>query len=292
MRKAFLQLHTAIFLAGFTAILGKLITLNESLLVAWRLAISAATLWLLYSFTGHIKKISGKDIVRVMAVGAIAAMHWVTFFGAIKYANVSIALVCFSSVGFFTALLEPVLFKGRIVWVEVVLGLVVVSGIALIFHFDPRFEKGIVFGILSALLGALFPMYNRLFMQRMNAPTLMTWQLTGGFITLLFIVPIYTGSVPAGEWWPTANDWLWLLILAWVCSVWAFQLTANALRSLSAFTVNLSFNLEPVYGIAMAFFFFREYDMLRPSFFSGIGLIVLALAIQSWRVYKKHRHEN
>lgn len=287
MRKAFLQLHTAVFLAGFTGILGRLIDLNEGLLVGWRLAISAGTMWVLYSFRGRLQRLQLNDIVRIMGVGGIAALHWVLFFGAIKYANISIALVCFSSAGFFTAVLDPLLFRSRVVWIELFLGLIVIAGISIIFHFEPRFEKGILYGILSALLGALFPMFNRIYIRRMNASTLMTWQLTGGFFSLVLLLPFYLDPFPPQHWMPRANDWLWLLILCWACSVWAFQLTANSLKSISVFTVNLSFNLEPVYGIVLAFILFREQQVLGPSFYGGLFLILLALCIQSWRMYKK-----
>jgi drug/metabolite transporter (DMT)-like permease len=288
MRKAFLQLHTAIFLAGFTGILGRLIELNEGLLVGWRLAISASTMWILYSFNGRLQRLQLSDIYRIMGVGGIAALHWVFFFGAIKYANISIALVCFSAAGFFTAVLDPLLFRNRVVWIELALGLVVIAGIAVIFRFEPRFEKGIIYGIVSALLGALFPMFNRIYIQRMNASTLMTWQLTGGFFSLLLLLPFYLDTFPPQNWLPGANDWIWLIILSWGCSVWAFQLTANSLKTISVFTVNLSFNLEPVYGIVLAFLLFREQQVLGPSFYGGLCLILLALCVQSWRMYYKN----
>src|SRR5271170_6483085 len=123
MRKAFIQLHIAVFLAGFTGILGKLITLNEGLLVWYRLLITTITLWILYYFRKGVHAISGRDIFKVFFIGAIAALHWVSFYGSIKYANVSIALVCFSAVGFFTALLEPLFLALKIKWIEFGFGL-------------------------------------------------------------------------------------------------------------------------------------------------------------------------
>src|SRR5689334_16351284 len=133
MRKAFVQLHIAVFLAGFTGILGRLIHLNEGLLVWYRLLITSATMWILYSITKRLQKISRKDILKLSGVGFVAAMHWVTFYGSIKKANVSVALVCFSAVGFFTALLEPLILRVRIKWVEVFLGILVIAGISIIF---------------------------------------------------------------------------------------------------------------------------------------------------------------
>ena len=161
MKKAFLQLHLAVFLAGFTGILGRLITLNEGLLVWYRLLISSATMWVLFLLLKKIQKISFRDILKITGVGFIAAMHWVTFYGSIKSANVSVALVCFSSVGFFTALLEPLIFKKRIDITELLLGVVVMIGIYIIFRFDPKYEIGIIIGIISAILGSLFPILNK-----------------------------------------------------------------------------------------------------------------------------------
>ena len=286
MRKAFLQLHLAIFLAGFTGILGRLISLNEGLLVAWRLLISSVTMWILFSITGKLQQISWKDRLNIFLTGGIAAVHWVCFFGSIKYANISVALVCFSAMGFFTALLEPLVLRKRLVVVELLLGVLVMAGIFLIFHFDPQYKKGILFGLFSALNGALFPIFNRQFMQRMNAPTLITWELSGGFIFLLLLLPVYFQGFQPAYWWPTGTDLFWLLVLSWLCSVWAFQLSANALKKISAFTVNLMYNLEPVYGIILAFAVYQENKYLGLSFYAGLFLIVLAVALQTWRVYR------
>ena len=135
MKKAFLQLHIAVFLAGFTGLLGRLITLNEGMIVWYRLLLTAATMWILFGLMKKLQKISVKDILKITGVGFIAAMHWVTFYGSIKYANVSVALVCFSSIGFFTALFEPLILKKRINFIELLLGLITLLGIYIIFHF-------------------------------------------------------------------------------------------------------------------------------------------------------------
>src|SRR5215510_11228350 len=140
MRKAFLQLHIAVFLAGFTGVFGKLIHLNEGLLVWYRLFITAGTMWILFSLTKRIEKISNKAKLKLAGIGFVAAMHWVTFYGSIKQANISVALVCFSAVGFFTALLEPVILRVPIKWTEVLLGLMVIAGIYIIFRFDPQYK--------------------------------------------------------------------------------------------------------------------------------------------------------
>ncbi len=287
MKKAFIQLHIAVFLAGFTGILGRLISLNEGLLVWWRLLISSVTMWVLFSITGHIKKISLNEAIKITGVGCIAALHWVSFYGAIKYANVSVALVCFSSVGFFTAIFEPLLFKTPFRAIEILLGLIVIAGIYIIFHFDSRYKTGIIIGIISAMLGAIFPICNRRLMQRMNAETLMTFELSGGFLALSLFLPLYLKQFPSASIIPGIADFLWLLFLSWVCSVWAFRLSANALKKISAFTVNLTYNLEPVYGIILAFIIYHENQQLDTSFYTGLLFIIAAVVLQTIRVYRK-----
>jgi len=289
MRKAFLQLHIAVFLAGFTGVFGKLIHLNEGLLVWYRLFITAATMWILFSFTHRIRKIENKDKLKLAGIGLVAALHWVTFYGSIKQANISVGLVCFSAVGFFTALLEPLMVRTRIKWIEVALGLMVIAGISIIFHFDTQYKTGIILGIISAALIAFVMIVIRQFMQRMNSETLLTWQLSGGLLALTAIMPFYLRQFPPKYIMPTAEDWGWLLLLSWVCSVLAFQLSTRALKRLTAFTVNLSYNLEPVYGIALAFVIYNENENLSKWFFAGFALIAASLIIHVLLLLKEER---
>jgi drug/metabolite transporter (DMT)-like permease len=289
LRKAFLQLHAAVLLAGFTGILGRLITLNEGLLVWYRLLFSALTLWILFFLTKKIRRISLKDFLQIFGVGLIAALHWVTFYGSIKYSNVSVALVCFSSIGFFTAIFEPLILRTKMDLREVLLGLMVIGGIYIIFRFDPQYKIGIVVGIISALLGCLFPVINRIFLRKHSPETVTLYELTGGFLSLSIILPIYLQLFPADHNIPTTNDFLWLLVLSWFCTVLAFQLSMNALKSISAFTVNLTYNLEPVYGILLAFAVYQENKDLGFSFYAGLAIIILAVALQTVNVYLKHK---
>lgn len=289
MRKAFFQLHTAVFLAGFTAILGKLITLNEGLLVWYRLLITVVTLWILYYFRKKIKRVSLKTTLNIFGVGIIAVLHWVTFYASIKIANVSVALVCFSSIGFFTAIFEPLILKHRVNIVEILLGLLTIAGIYFIFHFDPRFKTGIIIGIISAFLGCLFPIFNRGLLQRMSSETVTLFELTGGFLFLTILIPFYTQWFPSDQVIPGWRDFAWLLVLSWLCTVIAFNLSMKALQKISAFTVNLTYNLEPLYGILLAFVLFREDRSLQNSFYGGLSLIVISVMIQTILVYRKHK---
>jgi drug/metabolite transporter (DMT)-like permease len=291
MRKAFIQLHIAVLLAGFTGVLGRLITLNEALLVWYRLLITAVTLWILFFFLKKIKRISLNECAKIFGVGLIAALHWVTFYGSIKYANVSVALVCFSSIGFFTAIFEPMVFRKKIDYRELFLGLLVIAGIYIIFHFDPQYKVGIIVGIISALLGSLFPIFNRVLLQRHSPETVTLYELSGGFIWLSILLPFYLQMFPASHIVPTTSDFLWLLVLSWLCTVLAFQLSMNALKKISAFTVNLTYNLEPVYGILLAFAIYKENQQLGNSFYIGLAIIVFAVIIQTIDVYMTHRRK-
>jgi drug/metabolite transporter (DMT)-like permease len=279
MKKAFLQLHIAVFLAGFTGILGKLITLNEGLLVWYRLLITSVTMWVLFHFTGKLRKVSRIDILKLTGVGFLSAMHWVTFYGSIKEANVSVALVCFSSVGFFTALFEPLILRKKINWTELLLGLLVIAGIYIIFQFDPKYRTGILLGISCAVLLAISMIWFKIFVGKLGSEPTLTYQLSGALVSLTLVMPIYLYQFPTNYIIPDFNDWMWLLGLSWVCSVLAFQLTGLAIKKLSAFTVNLTFNLEPVYGIILAFVVFKENELLSKWFFVGFAIIAVSLVI-------------
>ncbi len=287
MKKAFIELHIAVFLAGFTAILGKLILLNEGLLVWYRLFITVMVLgaWMIYK--KQLERIAAADMLKIAGTGLVIALHWVTFYGSVKYANVSVALVCFSATGFFTALLEPLLLRKRIVWLELLLGTLAISGIYIIFDFHPEYKVGIFFGILSALGSALFPIFNKQLLLRFAPKTLTLYELGFGCVLLTLILPFYLHYFPATYYFPTLTDWAWLMILAVLCTVVAFILQLKALSKISAFTANLTYNLEPVYGIILAFIFFGENKRLHNGFYWGLFLIILAIALQMLSVRRE-----
>ena len=291
MKKAFIQLHIAVFLAGFTGILGKLITLNEGLLVWYRLMISAVSLWILFSMQKKNAKISFADVIKIFGIGGIAALHWVSFYGSIKYANVSIALVCFSAIGFFTAFLEPLIFGVKIDFIELLLGLLMIIGIYFIFHFDPTYKTGIIIGLISALLASIFPILNKVILKKISAETVTLYELSGGFLFLTMLLPFYLKLFPTDYIFPNLKDWLWLLVLSWLCTVLAFNLSMKALQKISAFTANLSYNLEPVYGILLAFVVLGENKYVNKGFYIGLALIIFAITAQMLRLWHKKERE-
>jgi drug/metabolite transporter (DMT)-like permease len=289
MKKAFFQLHIAVLLAGFTAIFGKLIDLNEGILVSYRMLISAVALGLILFFRKELEKISFSNTMKFFGVGAIVALHWVFFYGSIKYSNVSVSVTCLSAIGFFTSFMEPIIMKRRIDIVEVFLGLLAIAGIYLIFNFYPEYKRGIIFGIISALLACLFPIFNKSLLKEFSPKIVTFYEMSGGFIALCFIIPIYLYFFPATYFIPTVSDFLWLLILSLVCTVFAFILSLNALKYISAFTVNLTYNFEPIYSIILAFIIFKENKFLGKGFYFGLGLILLAVSLQMARVWSERK---
>ena len=288
MKKAFIQLHIAVLLAGLTGILGKLISLNEGLLVWYRLLLTAPSLWLLALLRGQDIRIGRRDLWRIFGIGGIAALHWVAFYGSIKYSNVSVSLLCFSAIGFFTALLEPLIMRHKVDVVELLLGLLVIAGICLIFQVNPHFKTGIVIGLVSALLGSLFPVLNKRILRRVSSENVTLYELSGGLLVLTLLMPVYLWLFPAPSLLPSPSDWGWLLVLSWACTVLAFNLSMSALQKISAFTVNLSYNLEPVYGILLAFLLFREDKYLNGGFYIGFFLILLSIVLQTLRLWRRH----
>jgi drug/metabolite transporter (DMT)-like permease len=288
MKKAFIQLHIAVLLAGLTGVLGKLISLNEGLLVWYRLLLTAPSLWLLALLRKQDVRIARRDVWRIFGIGGIAALHWVAFYGSIKYSNVSVSLLCFSAIGFFTAIIEPLILRHRLDVVELLLGLLVIVGIFFIFQVDPHFKTGIIIGLVSALLGSLFPVLNKRILQRVSPENVTLYELSGGFLVLTALMPLYLWLFPAPSLLPGWQDLGWLLILAWACTVLAFNLSMSALQKVSAFTVNLSYNLEPVYGILLAFLLFREDKYLSGGFYIGFFLILLSIVLQTVRLRRRH----
>jgi drug/metabolite transporter (DMT)-like permease len=292
LKKAFIQLHIAVLLAGLTGILGKLISLNEGLLVWYRLLLTAPSLWLLALLRKQAIRIDRKDLWRIFGIGGIAALHWVAFYGSIKYSNVSVSLLCFSAIGFFTAIIEPLVMRHKVDVVELLLGLLVIAGICLIFQVNPHFKTGIVIGLVSALLGSLFPVLNKRILRRVSSENVTLYELSGGFLVLTLLMPIYLWLFPAPSLLPSPSDWGWLLVLSWACTVLAFNLSMSALQKISAFTVNLSYNLEPVYGILLAVLLFREDKYLNGGFYIGFFLILLSIVLQTLRLWRKQSTPN
>ena len=290
-KKALLQLHVFVFLAGLTGSLGFLIKLNGLVLVFYRILITVIVLWVLALYKKNKHQYNLKTKLSLLGTGAIIALHWVCFYQSIKLANVSIALVCFSSTSLFSSFLEPLWKHAKIQFQEILIGSLSLLGIFLIFHFDTQFRTGIIVGLFSALFAAIFSIINKRFTSHIDVQTIQSYEMTGG---LLFLLPFVmflgfnTGFNPVGL-LPTSMDWFWLSILAIACTVWSTHLMLSSLKLISAFTLNVTLNLEPVYGIILAFILFKEQKQLGLSFYAGIVCIIISVIIQMRRIVKQHR---
>lgn len=291
MKQAFVKLHLSILIAGFTGIFGKLITLNEGLLVWYRLLITSILLFLILAISKKLKKVPFSDFLKIGFVGILLTSHWIFFYASIKSSNVSIGVVCFSMTGFFTAILEPLINRRRISLQELLFSVVALCGIALIFHFDTRYRIGILLGTVSSALAACFVIANK----RVGVTAGYSWSVTllyemmGGFLFLSLILSFYLYFFPVVSFLPVKLNLLYLVIFALVCTIGLYMLQMQALKSISAFTLNLSYNLEPVYSIILAMVIFGEAKELDISFYAGLGLIILSVFLQMIAVLKERR---
>ncbi len=294
MRKAFIQLHLSVVLAGFTGLFGKLVTLNETTLVWYRILFTALVLVV---FTGF-PRVGWRKLCQIAGCGTLLGLHWLLFYASIKASNVSIGVVCFASMCFFTSIFEPLILHKRFSWVEMLLSLITVAGLACIFSFDSRYRVGITIGILSAAVCSLYAITCKRVSQGVKARTMLLYQMLGGLVGVSLIIPFYlwlfSSSQPVCVVPEGANLW-WLLCLALFCTAGLYLLQIIVLRTLSAFTVNLTYNLEPCYAILIAFAAFGEARELNASFYVGISMVVLSVVLQtlrSMRSAKSHsQHE-
>lgn len=281
MKDAFIKLHLSILLAGFTGLFGKLISLNEGLLVWYRMMFAAIMLYLILKVSNKLLAIPVKEQLKIAGAGFILGLHWVFFYGSIKMANVSVGVVCFSLVGFFTALLEPLIIRRRFKIKELLFSLVTVAGIVLIFQFDMRYRSGIIVGIISSALAALFTITNKKVGASHPSRMMLLYEMAGGFLGLTCLLPFYLHFFPVDTILPDMTDFLYLLLLALVCTIGLYLMQIQVLKTVSAFTVNLSYNLEPIYSIILAMLFFGEAKELNTAFYIGLGLIIVSVLLQT-----------
>lgn len=292
MKKAFIQLHMAILLAGCSGILGNLISLDAVLITWYRMLLAGLMLIIILYIKGN-KPIIQKNEWRELSVGLLLALHWIFFYGSIKYANVSIGVICFCLSSFFTAIISPMLNRQKISWAELLLSSLTLFGISLIFQFDSSYRIGIGFGVVSSLLFAFYAILNERLSASRNAVRTTALQMIGGFTSLsVLLLPVYIMNVQHATYLPTINDFCFLFLLAFGCTVCMCFLLNNAQREISAFTVSLSFNLEPVYSILLAIILFKENKMFGTAFYAGLSLIMLSLILQMFRLaYNKNKNK-
>lgn len=287
--KAYLRLHLGILLAGATGIFGRLISLSELPLVWMRVLIAAASMTVVMALSKSLRRVSATHFLHIGACGIMLAFHWVCFYASIKFANVSIAVVCIALDGFFTALLDSIIHRRTPSMREILLSMITVAGIALIFGIDTRYRLGIAFGAVASLLYALFSICSKHVQAHTSqrSSTMLLYELISGAVILTLVMPLYATLFPASRIIPTTADWLMLIVFGSIFTVGPFLLQLQALRHISAFTVNLSYNLEPIYSIILAMIIFDEANELTPAFWIGVLLIIMSVILQT--VYSKKR---
>lgn len=282
---AYGKLHLAVLLYGFTAILGSLISLSGTVLVWHRMLLTLGSLCLFPGVFRQVAALPRRELLRIAGIGMLITLHWITFYEAIKYSNASITLSCLASTSFLTALIEPLFFRQPLRRQEMLLGAAVVLGIALIFGFaGGRYLTGILIALLSALLIALAGVLNKDMVGR-HPVNAITWvEFAAGLVFLSAVLPLYFRLFPAqqGRFWPSPSDWAWLVVLAFACTTLAYTLTMQALREVSAFTATLAINLEPVYGIVLAYVILGEGAQMDAGFYAGAAIIVGAVFVHGW----------
>ena len=283
--KTLILLHTAVFLAGWTGIFGRLISLGGLPLVWCRMMVSVVTLSIILAIAGRLHRLSWKAVAMIAGCGGSLALHWVAFFASIQASNVSIGVACIATSCFFTTLLDPLINRKRVVWAEVIISFIAIAGVLLIFSLDVRYRLGIALGLLSAALYSLFSLVNINVARATgeDSATMLLYELIGGVVCLSLLVPF----LPTADIVPQRGDILWLVLLGSVFTIIPFLFQLIAFRTLSAFTVNLAYNLEPVYSIAFAAILFGELREVGPSFWIGLTLIIVSVLIQTRRVLRR-----
>ncbi|MFM7015259.1 MAG: DMT family transporter [Bacteroidota bacterium] len=284
MKKAYLQMHIAILLWGFTAILGKLIVLDEGMLVWYRMGIASISTLIFVLISRASLKLTQKEIINLVGISFLITLHWITFYGAIKASNVSIAISCFSSIALFTALLNPIINRVNINRNEIILGCGVVLGIGIIFSLQQFYWKGILLALTSAFLGALFTILNKNVSEKLDPASITFYELFFGFILLSLMLPLWFRINTSSFSIPSNLDWRYLIILAVACTTLPFTLSMHSMKKLDAFTMNLTLNLEPLYSIILAIVLFHEDKTLGFRFYLGTAIILITVL---WHGYTR-----
>ena len=286
--KNHLKLHFVVLLYGFTAILGKLITLPAAQMVWYRMLIAFVVLGFVIWFRKIPLQIGWSNILKIMGVGLIVALHWISFFHAVKVSNVSVTLGCLASTTLFASFLEPIIFRKQVKWIEVFIGLVIISGLYLIFQFELSYWQGIITALVSAFLAGLFTVLNKLFIDKQHPVVISFYEMISGFIAIgLFL--LFIKGTPDRFLLPTSMDLVYIIILGVVCTAYAFVVAVDVMKLLSAYTVILAINMEPVYGIVLAWLIFGNSELMSAGFYLGTVVILAAVFLHPLLVKKQEK---
>jgi drug/metabolite transporter (DMT)-like permease len=284
----YLKLHFIVFLWGFTAVLGKLVTIPSVEMVFYRTLLAALGMGVLLLATRKNFIVTRADLLKLTATGFIIAIHWLTFFASGRVANASTSLVGFATCSLWAAFLEPILKHKRIKVIEVGLGLVVLAGLYIIFSFDFQYPTGLLLGIASGFTIALVGVINSKVVKRVDASVITFYEMAGACVAVLLFFPFYLRTWSSGatlELVPAPADWAYMAIMAWACSVYAYSVAINLSKRLSVFFIQLTLNLEPLYGIVLALLVFGEREVMGVNFY--VGTLIILAAVVAFPLFKK-----
>lgn len=274
----YLHLHFIVFIWGFTAVLGALISIDAIPLVWYRMLLASLFILVFVLVTKKQLRFSKKTLLQFALVGSCIALHWLAFFGAIKVSNVSITLAMMSTGALFAAFLEPLFFKRKIIWYEVLLGLIIVVGIYIIFRVESSNVVGMGLGLISAFLGAVFAILNGKLVEKHDASSISLYELFFGMLAISIYL-LASGEFTSNFFVLSKSDWFYLLILASFCTAYAFIASVHVMKWLSPYTVMLTINLEPVYGIILALLILGDSENMSPQFYYGAGIILITVIV-------------
>ena len=276
--KSYLHLHWIVFIWGFTAVLGRLITLDALPLVWFRMLFAVGFIFIYIKIKKVPLKLPKKVLLKFLVAGLVIALHWFTFFRAIKVSNVSITLACLSTGAFFTSIIEPIFFNKKVVWYEILFGLVVVFGLTIIFNVEGKYMEGIILALISAFLSASFAVINSKFVKDYDPTIISFYELLGGVLFFSIFI-MGTSGFDTKFFQLTNNDFMYLMILSSVCTAYAFIASTAVMKFLSPYTVMLTINLEPIYGIVLAVLIFKDKEQMSPAFYVGAAVILITVIL-------------
>ena len=276
--KSHLELHLIVFIWGFTAVLGALISIKEATMVWYRMLFAAFFIIIYFIVAKKSFLIAKAAIFKLVAVGFLIAIHWILFFKAINISNVSITLAMFSVGAFMAALLEPLFYNRKILWYEVLFGLIIIAGLYIIMQVEIQYLDGIICALFSILFGVIFTLLNGKLIQKHDSKIIALYEFLGGFV-LVSVYLLFENKFESSFFDLSMRDFLLILVLASVCSAYAFTASVNVMKKLSPYTVMLTTNLEPVYGIFLAYFIIGGNEKMSISFYVGSAVILITVIL-------------
>jgi drug/metabolite transporter (DMT)-like permease len=274
--KSYLNLHLIVFIWGFTAVLGELISIRDASLVWYRMGLAGIFLFVYLLLTKKSFVLPAKAIMQLVFVGLLIAIHWIFFFRAIDISNVSVTLAMFSTGAFFASILEPIFYNRKMLWYEIFFGLIIIAGLCMIMNVEIKYLEGMICALFSVFVGVVFTIFNGKLTQQYESSVISLYEFFSGFI-FVSVYLLYDGRFTAGFFHISATDWMYLLILSTICTAYAFTASVNVMRKLSPYTVMLTTNLEPVYGIFLAYFIIGDSEQMSVPFYIVSAIILLTV---------------